>query len=145
MKNKLLISLLTILLFTIVLCSQVFAANNNAMNSAGNSLKNAGNNVGNAAINTKDAIVNGAENFANGAANVGSNVMDAMNGTGTTTSLGTTNTNYTATRTATTGTGLFGMSTALSTWVILGVVGAIIVGLIWYYGAQYEHKNYNND
>jgi len=62
-----------------------------------------------------------------------------------TTTQDTTNTDYTATRTATNDdTGLFGMSTTSSTWLILGIVGAVILGLVWYYGSQYESRNYNN-
>ena len=37
------------------------------------------------------------------------------------------------------------MSDTMSTWLIMGLVGAVIIGLIWYYGAQYEHRNYDND
>jgi len=150
MKNKFLISTLALLAFAIVLCSYSLA-NNDMMKSAGNVLSNAGNAIGNAAIQTRDTIVGGTENLTNGMANLGNdNGMDGAQDTpadgNDDTTLGTNgNTDYTATRTATTDTGLFGMSDTLSTWVILGIVGAIIIGLIWYYGAQYEHKNYRND
>jgi len=71
---------------------------------------------------------------------------DATNTLGTNDGmLDTTDGNYTATRTATTNNNFLGMSDTAWTWLILGIVGAAIVGLVWYYGAQYEHRNYNND
>ena len=148
MKNKILVSTLLFSLCLAFLCSYSFATN--MMQSAGNTIKNAGNAIGNAAVKTGNTIVNGTRNLVNDTANLGN---DAMNGTenmlnnnNTTSSIyDTNNDNYTAQRTAAGNTGLFGMSNTMSTWLILGVVGAIIVGLIWYYGAQYEHRNYNND
>ena len=141
MKNKFLISTLMLLMFITLLCSQVFATTN-MINSAGNTLMKAGNSIGNAAVKTKDTIVNGTENLANDVSNIGNDAMNDTNNTVST--LDTGDTNYTATRTAT-DTGLFGMSSTLATWLILGTVGAIIVGLVWYYNNQFEHRNYNND
>lgn len=141
MKNKLLISTLAVLLLTVVLCS--YSNANNMMQSAGNAVKNAGNAIGNAAAKTGNTIVNGTRNLLNDAENLGNNTENMTDDTATI--YDTNNDDYTAQRTATTNTGLFGMSNTMSTWLILGVVGAIIVGLIWYYGAQYEHRNYNND
>ena len=152
MKNKLLISTFVLMLFATLLCSQVFATNN-MMNSARNAANNAGGAISNAAVTTKDTIVNGTQNLINGTATLGNDMMNGMqNDTdhavstqNNRTTNGTTNGNYTATRTATGNTGLFGMSNTLSTWLILGAVAAVIIGLVWYYGAQYEHRNYNND
>lgn len=149
MKNKILISTLLFALCTAFLCSYSFA--NNMMQSAGNTIRNAGNAVGNAAAQTGNTIVNGTRNLINGATDMGD---DAMNGAenmmanydNTTSAIyDTNNDDYTAQRTAAGNTGLFGMSDTMTTWLILGIVGAVIVGLIWYYGAQYEHRNYNND
>ena len=139
MKNKILISTLLLSLCIVFLCSYSLATTN-MMKSAGNAVINAGNTIGNAAIRTRDTIVGGTENLAN-------DVMggvDTMTGYDRTT-MGTGTTDYTATRTATDTTTLFGMSDTMSTWLIMGIVGAVIIGLIWYYGAQYEHRNYNND
>jgi len=146
MKNKLLISTFVLMLFATLLCSQVFATNN-MMNSTRNAVNNAGSAIGNAAVRTKDAIVNGTQNLANGAANLGNDMMNGVDdmADNASTTMGTGTTDYTATRTATNNTGLFGMSDTMSTWLILGIAGAVIVGLVWYYGAQYEHRNYNND
>ena len=138
MKSKLLISTLLLLAFAVILCSQVFA--NNMMQSAGNAIKSAGNTLGNATTYTGNTIVNGTRNLSNDVMNGAENITND-----TDTLYSTNNDNYTAQRTAANGTGLFGMNNTMSTWLILGIVGAIIVGLIWYYGAQYEHRNYNND
>lgn len=140
MKNKILISTLVLLLCAVFLCSYSFAAN--MMQSASNTVMNAGNAIGNVAGQAGNTLVNGTRDLANGAANLGN---DMMNGAKDMTGAGTTTTDYTATRTTTDTTTLFGMSDTMSTWLILGIVGAVIVGLIWYYSAQYEHKNYNND
>lgn len=134
MKNKILISTLMFVLCLAFLCSYSFATN--VLQSAGNTVKNAGTAIGNAATQAGNAIVGEARIMVNGVEN-----MTDYAGT----AYGTNTTNYTAQRTATTGTGLFGMSNTMSTWLILGIVGAVIVGLVWYYGAQYEHRNYNND
>ena len=138
MKNKILISTLMLLLCMAFLCSYSFATG--MMQSAGNAVMNAGNTIGNAAVHTRDTIVGGTQNLA-------SDIMDGVDGmTGdATTTYDTTNDDYTAQRTATANTGLFGMSDTMSTWLIMGIVGAVIIGLIWYYSAQYEHRNYSND
>lgn len=157
MKNKILISTLIIMLLTLVLSFNAFATNN-AMDSMRNAATNFGDAIGNTATKAKDTIVNGTQNLANDAKNLGNNMMngtnnDTMNTTNNGNTWGTTNNgdnnnnndDYTATRTATDGTGLFGMNNNVSTWVILGIVGAVIVGLVWYYGSQYENRDYNND
>lgn len=151
MKKKFLF-LTLVSLFLITLCSYSFATSN-MMNSAKNTVMNAGNAIGNAATSTMNAIGNGVQGIANGAANLGDDAMngaremgnDTMNTLDTTaTTLGTQDTDYTATRTGT-DTNLLGLSDTVWTWLILGIVGIAIVGLVWYYGAQYDHKNYSND
>ena len=151
MKKKFLISTLMLIVVTSLFYSQVFATNN-MMDSAKNAVNNAGDAIGEASKRTKDTIVNGTQNLANDTATLGNQAMNGLNNATNDTMnddntvLGTTDdTNYDATRTATGNTGLFGMSDTATTWVILGIVGAVIVGLIWYYSSQYEHKNYNND
>lgn len=147
MKNKFLSSTLFISILAIIICSFSLATNN-MMESAGNAVEDAGNMIENAAVTTKDTVVNGTENLANDVGNMGNNAMNSMENmaddTATTLDMDN-NDDYTAQRTAAGDTGLFGMSNTLSTWLILGIVGAVIVALVWYYGSQYEHRNYNND
>ena len=115
---------------------------------------NAGKSAGNAIGDAAGAVVDGARDLTRGAGNMMSNMTNANGDTenDATNTLGTTdgvldmgNGDYTATRTATTNNNFLGMSDTTWTWMILGVVGAAIVGLVWYYGAQYEHRNYNNE
>ena len=146
MKNKILISAFMFIICLTFLSSCSFA--NNAMQSAGNAVKNVGNTIGNAAAQTGNALVNGTRNLLTDAENMGNTVMnDTENMTTDNTSViyDTNNDDYTAQRTAAGNTGLFGMDNTMSTWLILGIIGAVIVGLVWYYGAQYEHRDYNND
>ena len=153
MNKKILSTLLIISLFVISLSTYSFAATD-GMNNVKNAVINAGNTVGNAVVGAKNAVSNVANDITNGAATLGNDAMNTADtiGNDTRNTVGTTagvlnngNTNYTATRTATTNNNLFGLSSAAWTWLILGIVGIVIVGLVWYYGAQYEHKNYNND
>ena len=142
MKNKILISTLLLLLCITFLCSYSLATN--TMQSAGNAVKNAGNAIGSAAKSTGNTLVNGTKNLLNDATNMGNTAInDVENMTNNTVAIySTNNDNYTAQRTAA---DQLNMSNDIMTWLIVGVVGAIIVGLIWYYSAQYEHRNYNND
>ena len=46
---------------------------------------------------------------------------------------------YTATRTATTTNNNFlGMDPNMLTWLIMAIVGAAIIGLVWYYAKEHE-------
>ena len=150
MNKKIFFTLLLTSLFIITIFSYSFANTN-----TGNKLMNAGKSVGNAISDTAGAVMDGAKDLGNGARNMMDNMTnangdtennDATNTLATTDGMfGMNNSNYTATRTATGSNNLFGMSDTTWTWMILGIVGAIIVALVWYYGAQYEHRNYNND
>lgn len=154
MNKKILMTISVLcLLIMATLCSHSFAAND-GMKNAKNAVMNAGNAVGDAVVGAKNAVVDGAKNITNGAATLGKDAMnttknagnDAQNIAGTVTgSLDNGHSDYTATRTATSSANLLGMSTTTWTWLILGIVGIVIVALVWFYGAQYEHRNYNND
>lgn len=88
--------------------------------------------------------------LSNTAHNMGNNVRGAIDNVGDTitgnkdNNNGDTNTGYTATRTATTAnTGLFGMnSSTMWTWLVLGILGIAIVGLIWSYGKETSHNTH---
>ena len=143
-------ALLTILVFCFSYVSFADTIGNNtkhAMNAVGNTLADTATGAKNAITNTKNAVANGAnnakntvadtsKNIANGAKNVTNSMAATLSNTG--------NNGYTAEKTATDTTAM-GMSTTSWTWIILGIFGAVIVGLVWFYGAQYEHKNYDND
>lgn len=147
---------ITMFLFSVILlafCSYSFAENG-TMNNARNAVMSTGNAVGNVVSGAANAVADGAKDLTNGAAAVGNNMTnangdtenDATNTLDTNNGMfGTTDGNYTAERTATTNNNLFGMSDTTWTWLIMGIVGLTIVGLVWYYGKQYEHRNYSND
>lgn len=154
MNKKIFITMLMFSILLLAFCSCSFA-NTNTMNNAKDSVMNAGNAIGNAAINVKDAVVDGAKDIANGAATVGNDAINGAQNIGNgarnavDSTLNTNDSNYTATRTtartATATNNFLGMSNAAWTWLILGIVGIAIVGLVWYYGAQYEHRDYDNN
>lgn len=136
MNKKMFSIILIFSLFLISICSLSFAATE-----ALNSTKNAVMNVGN-------AIGNGVKGVANGAANLGKDAMNTTQSAGNSivgaTSMNNDGMDYTATRTSSTSNAM-GLSSTAWTWLILGIVGIVIVALVWYYGAQYEHKNYNHE
>ena len=140
------LSVLTMLVFTFSYISFADTAGNNtkkATNAVGNVLSGAANGTQNVVNNAKNAVENGANNVKNVASDIGNDVKETGNDVvGAMT--GRNDNTYTAERTAT-DTQAFGMSTTSWTWIILGIVGAAIVGLVWYYGSQYEHRNYDND
>lgn len=142
----------TIIFSMILLCFSYisFAANltndtKNAMNNIGNAVSNTSNNAKNAIQNVENNVENGAmkakNTIVNGTENASNDLKNTANGAiGT---MGDTNGNYTATRTAT-DTGFLGMNSTAWTWAILAIVGIAVVGLVWYYGSQYEHTDYSD-
>lgn len=140
----------TLLLISLLIFSISFSL---ATTNVGNDLMTAGKSVGNAVKGTADAAVDGARDLSNGTDNMindmtnanGDKESDATNTLATTDGiLENIDGDYTATRTSTINGSLLGMSEMTWTWLILGIVGAVIVALVWYYGAQYEHRNYND-
>ena len=147
MNKKVLFTLLLISLLVLSTCYS-FAATG-----VGNAIKDAGNTAGNLVSGATGAIVDGTKNLTNSAGNMmndmtnanGDRENDATNTLATNNGIFDTNTdNYTATRTATDNGNMLGMSGNTWTWLIVGVAGIAIVSLVWYYGAQYEHRNYND-
>lgn len=148
MSKKIFFTLLLISLLMLNVCCS-FAATG-----VGNTVKEAGNTAGNVISGATGAIVDGARGLTKGASNMMNDMSNANGDTenDATNTLATTDGmfdnadgDYTATRTATGNNNLLGMSDTTWTWLILGAVGLAIVGLVWYYGAQFEHRNYNND
>lgn len=151
--KKFLISAIILCLFTFALSFCVFATNNMSR-SAQNTTSSIGNAIGNTANGAKNVIANGENMVENGISNVKNVIVgstnnmtaDVKNNTDSAVNtMGNTDNDYDATKTAT-NTGLFGGMTSTGwTWLILGIVGAALIGLIWYYGNQYEHSSSHND
>lgn len=121
-----------------------FAANlssdvKNVTDSIGNAVANTANGAKNVVENTENTLENGANTMVGTTENL---TNDAKNMTGyVESSINNMSDDYTAERTSTTS-GFMGMSSTAWTWLILGIVGLAIVGLVWYYGSQYEHTDY---
>lgn len=145
MHKKYFISFLLASLFILFSLSYSFAAVENS--NTKNAVMNAGNSIGQAAVSTKNAIVSGIQDIGNGMESLGNDAMNTIGNTGNgmENAMWTAEGNYTATRTATANNNWLGLSDTAWTWLILGIVGAVIVGLVWYYGAQYERRNYDHD
>ena len=136
--KKIVLSLLVI--FATILSSSCFA-NTNMINDMANGMKN---------------IVNGSENViqdtAQGAGNVvkdiSGGINQGVNNMGNTMENMTNDNNYTGTRTAATANytnGTFmGINSVALSWLVMAVLGAVIVGLVWFYGKQHE-DGYNPD
>lgn len=119
--------------------------------------KNTMQNVGNGIESAVDGAVDMGRNVVNGVTN--NNMMKNDNNTGTnnngnknnnSTATGrtTNDSNYTAMRTSTatnTDSSLFGLSNTAWTWIIMIITAAVIVSLIYYYGAQFENKTSMNN
>lgn len=153
MNKKIFITILMFSIISLSFCSYSFAENG-AMNNAKDAVMNTGNSIGNAVAGATNAVVDGARDLGNTAASAGNSIMNANGDTESDATntldnnggmLDNTDGNYTATRTSTNNDNLLGLSDNTWTWLILGIVGLAIVGLVWYYGAQYEHRNYTND
>ena len=135
-KISLILSIFIIVLF---ISSSIVLAESNMLREAGNSIMDAAqgavSGVGNMIKNGANSIMNTTDNMAdnNTTGTEQTNKMD----------MGATNRNadedYTATRTAVTSQGNFlGLSTTAWTWLIIAIVGALIVGMVYFYGKQYN-------
>lgn len=144
------ISVSLIFTFTYVFAEELNVMDNpeNMVNSAANSIRNGVNDVTGATRNVlTDTNVNTNTNtgnwFKDEGDKLGNNLNNVAGGV-----VGTTNNNYNATRTSITGTDqdntLFGMTGTAWTWLILGIAGIIIIGLVWYYSMQLTSHRYED-
>lgn len=118
----------------------VFA--NNMVNDAANGVRNvvggAENVVENTVKGTTGAIKNGINTVGNGAENTMNTVKNDTKNTAN-------NTGYTAKRTATeANNNLFGGHNLWS-WIVVGAIALVVIGLIWYYMARRNNYNDRND
>ena len=144
----------------ILFASTCFATDNteqDAMSVVQNVMENAGDGVKNVVNGTGNVVGGAVTGIGRGIGNMGNSINEGMQNMENTTENTTENTenmggmindtngDYTAQRTATTrdGTGattgtFFGMNATAWTWVIMGIVGASIIALVWFYGKQRE-------
>lgn len=143
MSKKIFLTLLTIL-FIISCYSVTFATN--MINDTKNTVMKAGNSIGNSIVKAKDSVVGGAKNLTNDVEKMGTGAIDTAKDTTYSAidrgSMQTTQ--YDAVRTSA-DSNLLGMDSTAWSWIIMSIVGIVIVALVWYYGAQYEHRNYHSN
>lgn len=150
MKKKFLIS--TVLLITVLVISTSYAfATNSMLDTLGNGVQNVASGVGTMVTRGIDATKNTVEGAGNMISNGVDDARDTMTGTNVNASrtgtTGTTN-NYTATRANTGDVTVAGMNATAWAWLIVGILGVAIVGLVWFYGRQhaaYSSTNNNNN
>ena len=150
MKTKTFIAI--IISFALILFTSSSFATNDMMNNMGNGVQNVLSNAGNGIRNVINGTGNVVENMASG---IGEGINNMTNDNENNTANETTNdtfgglmtddnnnNSYNATRTATTGNTtnatFLGMNATAWGWLIMGIVGAAIVGLVWFYGKQHE-------
>lgn len=130
---------LTILFATFFLSSSVFASNSieNGMKDIGSETKDSWDKIGGAVQNVGDNAKSAMDNMGDKAKSMMNNDDNKDNNN---------DDNYQATRTSamTDNNNLFGMSSTTWTWFILGIVGAVIVALVWYYGYEQTNTRHNN-
>lgn len=142
--------ILTFFLAISLLLSSAAFAENNMLQDAGNSITGAAqgatNVVQGALSGVGNMIGNGAQSIMNTADNMTTDDTtgtEQNNGMNEDVNAGMTERNadedYTATRTSTDATGEFlGLSATAWTWLIIAIAGALIVGMVYFYGKQYD-------
>ena len=148
MKKFYIAILLTLVVFSLTYC-YVFAEDSTLMNdmdntmaSIGNTMDDIGDNMQEGTENLKNGIQDTAENIGNGIQGTAQNIGNGIQNAGNMVMDGMSNDNnsdYTAIRTANEGYGdnnILGMNPMVFTWVVMGIVGAVIIWLIWMYAKQ---------
>lgn len=112
---------------------------------ANNVVNDVGNGINNIVSNTKNMISDTGSNISSAANKTGMNNMENNMSTDInkeenimSNDMMTDGTNYTAARTATTASGI---NNSTLMWIILAISAIAIVGLVWYYGKQFEHSD----
>ena len=147
--KKIIFTISFVIIAMFLSASFVFAAGNNfenvknnivdTVNNAGNvvgdtasgaagAVKNGMNNVGNATKNMSNDVNNAGENMANGVNNMSNDMGNSMD--------------FTAERTSTDNNANNAANAGFNntwTWIIVGIIAAVVIGLIWYYVTQNNH------
>lgn len=137
MTKKIFIAL-TILFATFFLSSSVFAVDTieDGLKDMGTEAKDSWDKLG-------GAVQNVGNNTKSAMDNMGDKAKSAMNNDDNNND----DDGYQATRTSamTNNGNLFGMNSTTWTWFILGIVGVVIVALIWYYASEQTNTGRNNN
>ena len=134
MRKKSLI-LVSVILFVLCVFSNVVSANNDVKNGISNVTNTVVNGVENLGKDVRGGI-GAAENGIEDALKIDGNKTNNSNTVNTATNArSNTNNGYTATRTATNALTNNDTST-LWIWLVVAIAAIVIIGLVWYYGAQ---------
>ena len=98
---------------------------------AAGAVQNGMNTVGNATQNMSNDVNNAGENMANGVKNMGDDMGNAIG-----------NMDYTAERTSTENNANNAANAGFNntwTWIIVGIIALVVIGLIWYFVTQNNH------
>lgn len=133
--------LVSVILFVLCIFSGIVAANNDVKNGISNVTNTVVDGVNNLGADVRGGI-GAAENGIEDALKIDGNKTNNSNMVNTATARGNINNGYTATRTATNA--LTGNNTStLWIWLMVAIVAIVIIGLVWYYGAQ--NNTHHND
>lgn len=126
-----------IILFSTICFAEEDGMMDNMSEDFQNTMQEEGNMIEDTASGMVNGVKNGVTGVANAMGNIGTTVMDSMD-------MNYNNDNYTAERTSTPGytneNTFLGLNSTAWTWIIMGIVGTAVVGLIIYYNTQ---KNYD--
>ena len=145
-KNLFLIIVISVITLFTSVCFAEESMMNDAMEGVETTMESAGNTIQDTANGMANGVKNGVNGISNTMNNMGSTVMDTMdmNDNNRNTNYNNNNNGYTAERTSTTGyyneSTFLGLNSTAWTWIIMGIIGAVIVGLVIYYNTQ---RNYN--
>ena len=128
--KKVFLTFSTFFALTLLFSFSKVLATNGDLNTAGQAVKNvtqgAANVVENVVKDAGTAVEQGSSTIKNATGNM-VNTAEAR----------TTNNGYTATRTSTAQDTFMGMNATAWTWLVIGVLGVLVIGLIWYYGKDH--------
>lgn len=137
MKRKsfiLLITLLVISFSTICFANDMGNDIKNAVNGATNTVVDGAQNL---AEDVRSGVGTAENTIENGVKNMGNAVMNGANDV-----MNMDDNNYTATRTTGDDVTTINNTAATTwTWIAIAIAAAVIVGLVWYYAAQHNHKH----
>lgn len=135
--------LVSAILFVLCIFSSVVFANvddmKNSVSNTANTVIDGVNNIGSDVRNEIGAAENGIE----GALKMDDNTNSSNNNAEmrTSTNAG----NYVSTRTATEGLTATNDNWTTWVWIIVAIAAIVIIGLVWYYGAQNNNNTHNNE
>jgi len=139
MKKKSFILLVVLIISFSTICfaddmgNDIKNAVNGATNTVVDGIQNLAEDVRSGIGTAEDTIENGARNMGNAVMNGANDVMDDMDSG---------DNDYTATRTSAEDVSVINNTAATTwTWIAVAIAALVIVGLVWYYASQHNHKH----